>query len=260
MRLTVATLNVCGLPSPLRPLRERAPRFCEHFEDAGYDVVNLQEVWTRGQLRVIRAHLPSYRYVSLRRGIGGQPAGGLVTFSRRPVAGTRYTSFSGATAAGSRRFRARQWLNTRLQGALTTRLAEVPVAVGNTHLTANHDGDWSDGNRHYPLHLDQLERVHAAMDTAGADLTVLCGDFNVASSSSLYNTIRADYRDPFADTDPWTFHAELLFPGRRPHRIDYLLVRGDAQLCSYQTFFDKPLPGFGLVTDHVGLTAELELR
>jgi endonuclease/exonuclease/phosphatase family metal-dependent hydrolase len=247
------------LPSPLRALRERAPRFCEQFEGAGYDVVNLQEVWTGAQLRVVREHLPSYPHVSWRRGIAGHPAGGLVTFSRRPIDESRYTSFSGAKAGGNLRFRARQWLNTRLQGALTTHLAEVPVAVGNTHLTANHDGDWSDGNRHYPLHVGQLERLHAVMDKANAHATVLCGDFNVASTSPLYDAIRADYRDPFADTDPWTFHAELLFPGHRPHRIDYLLVRGDAQVRSYRTIFGEPIEGFGLVTDHVGLTADIEI-
>jgi len=259
----VVTLNVGGLPSSLAPLRERAPHFCRHFEDAGYDVVNLQEVWTRGQLRAIRAHLPSYQHVAWRPGIGGHPAGGLATFSRRPIQQARYTSYRGARAGGGTTFRARQWLNTRLQGVLTARLVDAPVAIGNTHLTANRDGDWSDGNRHYPLQRAQLGRLHAVMDEASADLTVLCGDFNVAASGALYDAVRAGYRDPFAETDPWTFHVALLHPGRRPQRIDYLLVRGDERdhpVHSYQRIFDEPVPGFGLVSDHVGLAAEIGLR
>jgi endonuclease/exonuclease/phosphatase family metal-dependent hydrolase len=248
-------------------------------------VVNLQEVWTRGQLRTIRTHLPSYPHVSWRRGLAGQPRGGLVTFSHTPVRGTAYVSFAGAPAGGGLPFRARQWLNTRLQGVLTTTLADVPVVVANTHLTANKDGDWSADNRHYSLQRAQLDRLHAAVDRLAGDLTVLCGDFNISSRSPLYPSAVAGYQDPFADADPWTFHVALLHPGRTAHRIDYLLVRGaapdpansdaPARLRSYQRIFDEPVPGFdeagsldasrprpaqsvGLVSDHVGLTAEIE--
>ncbi len=97
--LGVATLNVCGLPwsqSSLPPLAHRAVEFGRRLEESGLDVVNLQEVWGRRGLAVIRAQLPSFPHVAWRRGVAGQPAGGLVTFSRRPVGAVSYTSFRGA--------------------------------------------------------------------------------------------------------------------------------------------------------------------
>src|SRR5204863_397822 len=83
----VMSLNVCGLPSALPSMKERAAHFCRHIDESDIDVVNLQEVWGRRALAVIRARLPSYPFVAWRRGTAGQPAGGLVTFSRLPVDG-----------------------------------------------------------------------------------------------------------------------------------------------------------------------------
>ena len=40
-----------------------------------------------------------------------------------------------------------------------TRLARPELRVINTHPVANHDGDWSEANRFYPLHRAQLARV-----------------------------------------------------------------------------------------------------
>jgi hypothetical protein len=114
--LCVATLNVCGLPwsqSSLPPLAERAVEFGRRLEESGLDVVNLQEVWGRRALAVIRAQLPSFPHVAWRRGVAGQPAGGLVTFSRRPVGAVSYTSFHEALQdAGGVRFRARRAVNS----------------------------------------------------------------------------------------------------------------------------------------------------
>jgi endonuclease/exonuclease/phosphatase family metal-dependent hydrolase len=224
-------------------------------------VLNLQEVWTAALLRILRPHLPSYPHVAVRRH-AGQPAGGLVIFSRRPLGEVRYSSYRGARVGGAGlRFRARQWLNTRLQGILVAQVPWAGAVVGNTHLTANRDGDWSVGNRHYPMQRTQLALMHSAVP-ATADLTVLCGDFNTAASGPLHAAVVGDYRDPFAATDPPTFQASLLESTRRPHRIDYLLVRGEAArypVRTAATFFADPLPGFGLVSDHVGLVAEIGL-
>jgi len=107
--MRLMTFNVCGLPSRLDPMSERATHFCRHIDGSDIDVVNLQEVWGRRALRVIRDHLPSYPYLAWRRGPGGHPAGGLVTFSRRPVGAVSYRSFRGARpSAGSPRFRAKR--------------------------------------------------------------------------------------------------------------------------------------------------------
>ena len=121
--IRVTSFNVCGLPSPLPSMAERAARFCRLIDDSDIDVVNFQEVWTRRTLAVIRSQLPSFPAIAWRRGFAGQPAGGLATFSRRPVGPASYTSFRGARpSAGSLRFRVERAVNSRTQGVLTVEL------------------------------------------------------------------------------------------------------------------------------------------
>ncbi len=118
--LGVATFNVCGLPwswSSLSPLVQRAAEFGRALDGSDLDVINLQEVWGRRELAVIRARLPSFPYVAWRRGLAGQPAGGLVTFSRRPVGAVSFTSFRGARpTAGGVRFYLNCAVNSFAQG------------------------------------------------------------------------------------------------------------------------------------------------
>jgi endonuclease/exonuclease/phosphatase family metal-dependent hydrolase len=266
------SLNVCGLPSPLPSLAERASHFCRWIDESDVDVVNLQEVWGRRTLKVIRAHLPSFAFVAWRHGVSGQPAGGLVTFSRLPVGAVSYTSFRGARpTAGGVGFRARCAVNSLLQGVLTVELAGLGAVVANTHLTANKDGDWSAGNRYHALQRAQLGMLHTVLRQAGAvgnRLMLVTGDFNIASDAPLYPLIidGGAWRDPFAATDPVTYHAEFLPPGSPAHRIDYLLVSGDAArfpVIDNGLLFAEPLTlpaGRRMyLSDHVALTARIGL-
>lgn len=267
----LASLNVCGLPSRLPSVAERAAHFCRRIEESDIDVVTLQEVWRRRTLDVIRAHLPSFPFVVWRRGVAGQPAGGLATFSRLPVGEVSYTSFRGArSTAGGVGFRARLAVNSLLQGVLTVELAGLGAVVANTHLSANRDGDWTDGSRYHAFQRAQVGMLHAVLRrarAAGVPLVVVAGDFNIASDSSLYHLIvdGGAWRDPFAATDPVTYHVEFLPPGRRGRRIDYLLVCGDATafpVTGNGLLFDEPLalPGGGRIylSDHVALTARIQ--
>jgi len=274
--LGVATLNVCGLPwseSSLMPsLAERAVEFGRRLEESGLHVVNLQEVWSRRALAVIRAQLPSFPHVAWRRGVAGQPAGGLVTFSRRPIGAVSYTSFHGALPdAGGVRFRARCAVNSRLQGVLVAELVGLGAVVANTHLTANKDGDWSAENRYHALQRRQVGMVHAALGRArraDTELMVITGDFNIASDASLYPLIVDDgaWRDPFAPVDPVTFHPEFLPAGCTGNRIDYALVWGDGDrfpVVDHGLLFAEPVAladGSRIyVSDHVALTVRLGL-
>lgn len=273
--LGLATLNICGLPwsqSTLPPLAERAAEFGRRFDESELDVINLQEVWGRRQLAVIRAQLPSFPHVAWRRGFAGQPAGGLVTLSRRPIGAVSYTSFRGALpSAGGARFRARRAINSLLQGVLTTELAGLGTVIANTHLTANKDGDWSAGNRYHAFQRRQVAMVHAALRrarTADTELMVVTGDFNIASTAPLYPLIMDGeaWQDPFRATDPVTFHAEFLPPNCTAHRIDYVLVSGDQArfpVVESGVLFAEPLKlptGHQLyLSDHVALTIRLGL-
>jgi exonuclease III len=270
--IRVASLNVCGLPSSLPPLAARAVEFCRHIDGSELDVVHFQEVWRPRTLAVLRDRLPSFPFVAWRRGIGGQPAGGLATFSRLPVGAVSYTPFRGARPdRGGLRFRAWCAVNTALQGVLTVALAGLPAVLANTHLAANKDGDWSAGNRYHPFQRRQVALLHAALDrarTAGTELMVVAGDFNIASDGPLYPLLvdGGAWRDPFAGTDPVTYHTAFLPPGATGHRIDYLLVRGDAArypVTGSGLLFAEPLdlPGGRrmYLSDHVALTAQVGL-
>lgn len=244
--LTVATLNVCGLPSTLAPLRVRAVGIGRWFEESTVDVVGFQEVWTYRQLALLRSALPSFRYAAWRRGIAG-PAGGLATLSRRPIGTVAFTSFGAArVGAGGVVFRARQTLNSHLQGVLS--VAVDGYRLGNTHLTANRDGDWSAGSRHVTLHRTQLAILHRV----ARDLDLVGGDFNVPSSSHLYPSVVEGWRDPFVATDPVTYHAAFLPAGRTGSRIDYILLPAAATVREAGTVFAEPVDGRYL-SDHVGL-------
>jgi endonuclease/exonuclease/phosphatase family metal-dependent hydrolase len=250
------TLNVCGLPSPIGPLRARVDELGRRIEAAGPDVVNLQEVWTRRSLSRVRAALPSFGFAAWRRGVAGQPAGGLVTLSRTPLESVSYSSFRGARvgSGGGVRFRARLALNTRMQGVLTCRLGNG-TAIANTHLTANRDGDWSAANRHYAFQRSQLALLHAAVRRLPADRVLLSGDFNVAAGGPLYPLIvdEGAWHDPFLADDPPTFQAALL-PSGRSKRIDYVLVR-NAEVVETALLDTGPGPAF--VSDHIGLLARI---
>ncbi|GAA5022345.1 endonuclease/exonuclease/phosphatase family protein [Kitasatospora paranensis] len=232
--ITLASLNVCcGMSHPLRPVRERAAEFCRRLEAADVDIVNFQEVWAPGLTRFLRAHLPSFPFAAARRGLLGGPAGGLLSVSRSPLRSAVYSSFRGIRPpAGGVVSRVAPLAGTLPQGVLTFEVAGARTVVGNVHLTANRDGDWTPGNRHEAFQLQQLARVHAAMRRArrpDTELSLLAGDFNLPSGSPRYPAVvdGGAWHDPFAEADLPTFHAELLPPGASAHRIDYLLVRAD---------------------------------
>jgi len=208
------------------------------------DVVNLQEVLTYRHLHLLRRSMPSYR-ANFRPSAAG-PAGGLVTFTRSPAIASRYHRFPAPpwTVALTRRAQ----LDARLKGVLFTQLDGLTVA--NTHLLANHDGDWSASNRYYPIHQAQLAALAQYVGTVGSPL-VLAGDFNVARETELYRDFLLDSQlvDAFGDDCPPTFHQAYLPAGKPTHCIDFVLVSG---LTASSARVDDSYP-----SDHLGLEVRL---
>ena len=104
-RLSVASLNTRGIAIRGSRLASRYTVIGTEFEAGRADVVCFQEVFTYWHLRLLARRMPSFRHVSYRPSALG-PAGGLVTFSRRPVSSPDYQGFGASpnilTAAGVR--------------------------------------------------------------------------------------------------------------------------------------------------------------
>jgi len=228
------------------------------FDAGDADVVCFQEVFTYWHLQLLARGMRSFRQLSCRPAPAG-PAGGLVTFSRRPVSDTRYRRFGLPP-----RLRGVPWSalsQAALKGALVTRLARPGLCVINTHPVANKDGDWSEANRFYPLHRAQLAALARVVNGA-APPAVVCGDFNVDRESSLFGRFVAEtgLADAFAGACPPTFRAEYLPAGGTPRCIDFILT-GDGVTAESAAlvFAGKELlaPAPGYVSDHIGLRAHL---
>ena len=140
------------------------------------------------------------------------------------------------------------------------RLARPELCVINTHPVANHDGDWSEANRFYPLHRAELAVLARVVNEAGPG-AVVCGDFNVARESPLFGEFMAatGLADAFGGACPPTFRAEYLPAGATPHCIDFILTAGGVTAESAALVFAEKKEPLGYVSDHIGLRARLSL-
>ena len=256
--VTVASLNIRGIPLTGSRLTARCQAIGAFFEASDADVVSFQEVLTYYHLRQLARQMPSFRYASFRRTLPG-PAGDVVTFSRLPVSATAYHGFGASPPAPGVPPLVR--LRARMKGALVTRLAGSAVSVVNTHPVANTDGDWSPANRFSPVHRAQLAALARVVRGVPAP-AVVCGDFNVDRDSALFGEFIAGTAldDAFEGSCPATFRAEYLPAGKVPHCIDFILMAGEIKAEDTEVLFTGRQDlrgGTGYVSDHLGLLARL---
>ncbi|TCO34213.1 hypothetical protein EV652_102278 [Kribbella steppae] len=198
--------------------------------------------------------------MNFRRSAAG-PAGGLVTVSRRPVAGSSYHRFPIPSAADMAGLPRLYRLTAAMKGSLVTRLAGISIV--NTHLLANRDGDWSQTNRFYRLHQGQLAALGQYVGTVQQP-AIVSGDFNIARDSSLYRDSIRDtgLLDAFGDDCPPTFHAAYLEPGKISNCIDFLLLSNPSitvEAAELTFTGELPMPGGpGYLSDHLGLQVRVK--
>ena len=256
--VTVASLNIRGVPLTGSRLTARCQAIGAFFEAGDADVVCFQEVCTYYHLRQLARHMPSFRFAGFRAALPG-PAGDVVTFSRLPMSATAYHGFGPSRRAPGIGPLIR--LRARMKGALVTRLADPAISVVNTHPVANTDGDWSPSNRFSPVHRAQLAAVARVVRNIPVP-AVVCGDFNVDRDSALFGEFIAGsgLDDAFDGGCPATFRAEYLPAGETPHCIDFILTAGEIKAEAAEVLFeDRQIlrGGTGYVSDHLGLLARL---
>src|SRR5580692_12359131 len=128
--VTVASLNIRGVPLTGSRLTARSQAIGAFFEASDADVVCFQEVHTYYHLGQLARQMRSFRYASFRRTLPG-PAGDVVTFSRLPMSATVYHGFGASPHAPGIPSLTR--IRARMKGALVTGLADPAISVVNTH-------------------------------------------------------------------------------------------------------------------------------
>lgn len=259
-RMTLASLNIRGVPLTGSQLTDRCLAIGASFEAGDADVVCFQEVHTYYHLSLLARQMRSFRHVGFRRALPG-PAGDVVTFSRRPVASVAYRGFGVPPSAPG--ITALTRLLAGLKGILVTRLAHPAVSVINTHLLANTDGDWSPSSRFCPVHRAQLASLSGVVGSV-PPAVVVCGDFNIDRDSGLFAEFIRDtgLDDTFGLNCPATYRAEYLPAGAMPRCIDFILTAGEIKAESAEVLFtggQALRTGTGWVSDHLGLRAQLHL-
>ncbi len=149
----------------------------------------------------------------------------------------------------------------------------VPMAklevqdLGEVSVFSVHAGWWDDPDEpfreQFARLLEWVEEV-----SSSSELTLLCGDFNVAAGSAGYEYMLEDtgFMDPYAIANPEGFFDATIGAGADgwensddAHRIDYILMNEDSSLEAARARRVFTESEFGRVSDHVGVFVELTL-
>ncbi|MEU4086606.1 endonuclease/exonuclease/phosphatase family protein [Streptomyces aureus] len=222
-----------------------------------YDVVCLQEVMFRRNVRLIRRAAPAYRYVAC----SGTALikGGLVLLSRWPISRSRFVRYPMTGPVRGEFF--------MRKGAQVASIAtpDGELVVVNTHLSANRDDDWSPANRYTRIAEAELARLTEAIAAVDPSVPVaVVGDLNLPrDSAALAGFIAAaGLRDVLSgDTRP-TYRPTPRWPS--PPALDHVLVRpaaGQTLTAEADLVFQEKVPladgRQAYLSDHYGIRARL---
>jgi endonuclease/exonuclease/phosphatase family metal-dependent hydrolase len=255
---SLVTLNCFGVPTPTT--RRRLLSLALELNKNPHSVVCLQEVQTNAYRELLTQALKGYQ-ASAYEPFVYAPKGGLLTLAQLPIEqrtfslyGTRMITSPPAVM---------DWALHK--GVLLTRvsLANVPIIVLNTHLSANYNANWSPKNRYAvveQLPLQQLAEI--VREQPPQAIVIAAGDFNIPRGSWLYEEFLAasGMIDPLAGDARPTQRMPPGVPGRFAMPIDFALLRlPSLPGLSIQSAhrFDQQLPiqgaRPGYLSDHVGI-------
>lgn len=273
MDVSIVSFNILGTPyavyktptSHLLPRyrRYRFEKIAQELNESDTDIICLQEVHTYLQLRILKNNLSKFPYVCYKRFLYG-PKGGLVIFSRIPIAGHEYIMYK----------RRGSFLNKSIvdklsrKGMLLCKLADYPIYLLNTHITANIDWDWTPENRYIPLITAQLKQLKSFVATLShlPIQLIITGDFNMPAKSIYYQQFLDQHIliDIFHASNKPTYNPEHLPQGKSSHRIDYIFLHKSpffSKVLETEYLFTKKFcltkSVESFLSDHVGLRAKL---
>jgi endonuclease/exonuclease/phosphatase family metal-dependent hydrolase len=234
--------------------RVRLRALAQVLADSDYDVVCLQELWIPQNFAFIRKLTrTSFPYAASGLRLP-RVAGGLLTLSRIPLVGHRYEVLAAPA-------KWRQDLLIR-RGVLMTRFAAEGefFTVANTHLSPNHQSDWSKAapfTRVQQGELARLARTVRRIDSGEPVIAV--GDFNVPRDSWLLEGFEAasGLRDAFDGDAATTFRP---VPGWDGAALDQVLVTPGLMAKAEVVLQDKVRMADGrerFLSDHYGVAATI---
>ncbi|MFE4695593.1 endonuclease/exonuclease/phosphatase family protein [Streptomyces sp. NPDC056738] len=248
--LTMNTLFTGDVPARLRALGAA-------LQESDYDIVCLQEVMFRRNVRLIRRAAPAYGHFACSGTV--LLKGGLVLLSRWPIKERRFVRYPMTSPV-----RGEFFMRKGVQVA-SIATPDGELVVVNTHLSANRDDDWSPANRYTRIAEAELALVAGLIEGVGPSVpVVVVGDLNVPRDSAVLADFvaAAGLRDVLAgDTRP-TYRPTPQWP--TPPALDHVLVRAAAGETltggADFVFQDEVTLGDGrraYLSDHYGVQARL---
>jgi endonuclease/exonuclease/phosphatase family metal-dependent hydrolase len=213
-KIRVLSLNTLYKDKP----RVRLRALAEVLADSDYDVVCLQELSLPPSFGLIRSLTKtSFPYAAHGTRLP-TVAGGLLTLSRVPLVGHRYH-----VVAAPAKWRADVVMR---RGVLVARFAVDGefFTVTNTHLSPNHETDWSQAAPFTRVQQGELARTAQVIRRIDSGEPVIAvGDFNVPRDSWLFEGFQAasGLRDAFDGDAATTFRP---VPGWDGAALDQILV------------------------------------
>lgn len=249
-KIRVLSLNTLYKDKP----RVRLRALAEVLADSDYDVVCLQELSLPPSFGLIRS-LTKTAFPYAAHGTRlPTVAGGLLTLSRVPLVGHRYH-----VVAGLAKWRADVVMR---RGVLVTRFAVDGefFTVTNTHLSPNHETDWSQAAPFTRVQQAELARMAQAIRRIDSGEPVIAvGDFNVPRDSWLFEGFQAasGLRDAFDGDAATTFRP---VPGWDGAALDQILVSPGVPAKAEVVMQEKVRMGDGqdrYLSDHYGVAATI---
>jgi len=262
VHFSLVTFNCFGAPAP--NVRRRLLVLAHELNRRADSVVCLQEAQAHAYCRLLVQACIGYPFTCYEPFVHA-PKGGLLTLARLPIEQHEFVLYR------SRRIvRPPALMDWMLhKGVLLTRmsLADLPIVVLNSHLSANYSANWNTGNHYACIEHAQLQQLAEIVRAQPPEaLVVAAGDFNIPRGSWLYHDFlrESSMTDPLAgDTRP-THRLPLGLPARLAKAIDFAFVRLPelpglaihSNLC-----FDQPLPlaggRHGYLSDHYGVELQI---
>src|SRR5262245_20311097 len=255
---SLVTFNCLGAPA--RNARRRLLALAQELRQRADNVVCLQEAQVHAYRKLLIQECSQHRFSCFEPFVYA-PKGGLLTLARLAIEHYEFMLYRSREIV-----RPPALMDWALhKGVLLTRLsiADLPIVVLNTHLSANYSANWNTGNHYARIEHSQLQQLAEIVRAQPPEaLVVAAGDFNIPRGSWLYNDFvrESGMIDPLAGDSRPTHRPPLRLPSRFAKPIDFALVRLpelpglaiESDLC-----FDQPvlLAGGrrGYLSDHYGV-------